>query len=261
MLKKLFFIFLMVLVVFLQGCSFSILTVRDVLSIKIAGSTSMLPITEALAQYYQKKHPEIHVNVLGGDSTIGMQGVVNDIVDISALSRTLTPSEQKNLNYYVIAKDELYIIVHPQNPITKMKITQVQEIYNGKITNWRQLGGPDQVISVIAREEGSGTHSVFKDVVMSKDTNITEEAAIMPSTGAVKAAVARDRYAIGYISSNYLSKEVKTLIISHGNQESESLARSLVYVTKKQVSPQTRDFLEFATGAEAQNIITNLSRR
>ena len=259
--RTLLFISLVMLALLFAGCNSSRQTAASVQTIKIAGSTSMLPVSETLAQYYEKKTAGIHVNVQGGDSTIGMRGIINGIVDIGALSRPLTTEEQKELNSFEIAVDELSIITNPENPVQRLDYTIVRDLFSGKITNWKELGGPDHAISVIVREEGSGTDNVFKEAIMG-DTNIYNQAAVLPSTGAVKAAVARDKYAIGYISSNYLSKEIKPLIIIiiSGEKESHILTRHLVYVTKKQINPSVKAFLDFTSSDEAKKLLAGLEK-
>ena len=257
--RTLLFISLIVLAFFLAGCNSPQLTATDVRTIKIAGSTSMLPVSETLAQYYENKTSGIHVNVQGGDSTIGMRGIINGIVDIGALSRALTMEERKELNSYEIAVDELSIITNPENPLQKMDYTKVRDVFSGKITNWKELGGPDHAVSVIVREEGSGTSIVFKEAIMG-DNSIYGQAAVLPSTGAVKAAAARDKYAVGYISSNYLSEEIKPLIIISGEKESHILTRHLIYVSKKQVDPTVQAFLDFASSDEAKKVLAEIKK-
>ena len=257
--RTMLIISLVVLALFLAGCNSLQQTATDVRTIKIAGSTSMLPVSETLAQYYENKTSGIHVNVQGGDSTIGMRGIINEIVDIGALSRALTTEEREELNSYEIAVDELSIITNPENPLQKLDYTKVRDVFSGKITNWKELGGPDHAVSVIVREEGSGTGIVFKEAIMG-DTNTYNQAAVLPSTGAVKAATARDKYTIAYISSNYLSKEIKPIIIKHGEKESHILTRHLIYVTKKQVDPTVKAFLDFAVSDEAKGLLAGLKK-
>jgi phosphate transport system substrate-binding protein len=243
--------------VLLSGCSSFMQNSGGVHTIKIAGSTSMLPVSETLARYYENQHPGININVQGSDSTVGMRGMINGIVDIAALSRSLTANEQKELNAYEVALDQLTVITNPENPVERLDFTDLRDIFSGKITSWKQLGGNDYPISVLVREEGSGTALVFGETVMGEQ-NLCTNAAVLPSTGAVKAMVAKDKYAIGYISSNYLSKEIKPIIIKRGKIESHILTRHLVFVTEKRVEPSVRDFLTFVSSGEAKNILAEL---
>jgi phosphate transport system substrate-binding protein len=124
-------------------------------AIIIAGSTSVQPYIEMLAEEYKKLYDK-NVDVQGGGSSSGIQAVGEGIADIGMSSRALRESEWQSLWSAVIARDGLAIIVHPENPVKNLTIKEIQGIYTGEIGNWRSLGGPDANIHVFAREEGSG---------------------------------------------------------------------------------------------------------
>lgn len=225
--------------------------------IRIAGSTSMMPISEKLARAYEKKHPNVRIHVEGGDSTLGIKGAARGIVEIGSVSRPLTSEESKALTAYTISEDSISIIVNAKNPVHGLTINEVKEVFSGKITNWSQFGGLNGPVTVIRREHGSGTCSVFEDVVMGKETAVDEKALVMTSNGSVLSSVTRDINAIGYISSNYRAEGVKPLEIHTGENKVFILSRPLLYVVPAGAGGLTRDFLDFCTGAEGKEIVSS----
>ncbi|MCL6479578.1 MAG: phosphate ABC transporter substrate-binding protein [Peptococcaceae bacterium] len=224
--------------------------------IRIAGSTSMMPISEKLARAYEARHPGVKIHIEGGDSSVGIRGVMEGILDIGSVSRSLTEEEKKSLRSYKITEDSVCIIVNEKNPVRELTINQVREVFSGKITNWSEVGGLNRPVTVISREKGSGTHNVFEDTVMGKGTAVDEKAVVMTSTGAVLGAVMRDVNAIGYVSSNYQAGDVRTLEIHTGEDKVFVLSRPLFYITPAGASELTRSYLEFCTGPEGKRIVT-----
>lgn len=222
--------------------------------IRIAGSTSMIPVSEKLARAYEKKHPNVKIHIEGGDSGLGIQGVTRGIVDIGSVSRPLTPEENKVLKTYKITEDSVCVIVSDKNPVGELTINQLREVFSGKITNWNQVGGPNRPITVINRERGSGTYYVFEDIVMGREA-IDGKAPVMTSTGAVLSTVMLDANAIGYVSSNYRAEGVKTLEINTGENKVFVLSRPLMYVVSADAGDLTRDYLAFCTGEEGTLIV------
>ncbi|MFZ5633978.1 MAG: substrate-binding domain-containing protein [Bacillota bacterium] len=225
--------------------------------IRIAGSTSMMPISEKLARAYEIKHPGVKIHIEGGDSSLGIRGVMEGILDIGSVSRPLTEEEKNSLKSYKITEDSVRIIVNEKNPVRELTINQAREVFSSKVTNWSNVGGLNRPITVISREKGSGTHSIFEDIVMGKEAAVDEKAVVMTSTGAVLGAVMRDVNAIGYVSSNYQAGGIKTLEIHTGENKVFVLSRTLLYVTPAGVSELTRDYLEFCAGPEGKKIVTS----
>ena len=180
-------------------------------TITIAGSTSVMPFTEKLAEHFMLDHPNFVIDVQGGGSTAGIQAVTNNTVNIGMSSRELNDKE-KSLNTITICHDGISIILHPQNPINGLTLQQVRDIYNGIITNWKELGWIDRKIDAVTREEGSGTRSAFEELVMKKK-EIDDGIMVQDSNGSVKEVVATDPYAMGYISLGLLDEKVKPVAI------------------------------------------------
>ncbi|MBM7854087.1 phosphate transport system substrate-binding protein [Desulfohalotomaculum tongense] len=253
MIKRTLVIFLL-LALLAAGCGSKAETIR------IVGSTSMQPVSEVLAQHFKQRHPGVQIFVQGGDSEIGMRSIKNNIAEIGSLSRPLTADEKKLVNAYEIIEDSISIIVNNENKVDCISLQQLKDIFTGKITNWKQIGGADYSISVISREEGSGTYNMLKDIVIGSSNEIVDTASIMTSTGAVRTTVSRDKYAIGYVSSAYVNKDVKLLKIVNEKNEPVKLSRPLIYITGKEADNITKQFLQFALSDEAQKIITKILR-
>ncbi|MEA1960199.1 MAG: phosphate ABC transporter substrate-binding protein [Bacillota bacterium] len=144
-------------------------------SLTLAGSTSVQPFSEVLAEEFMTIHPDVQVNVQGGGSSQGVAAAISGAADIGAASRDLKDEEKEaepGIKATVIAIDGVSIVVHPENPIPELTIAQVKDIYLGNIVNWKELGGNDAVITVICREDGSGTRDAFDHIVMSKERSV-----------------------------------------------------------------------------------------
>ncbi|MCL1816281.1 MAG: phosphate ABC transporter substrate-binding protein, partial [Clostridiales bacterium] len=181
---------------------------RD-LAVVIAGSTSVQPYAEILAEEFELLYPGHKVDIQGGGSSAGITAAQAHTADIGMSSRSLKESEQ-SLWSAEIALDGLAIIVHPQNPLLNLSLEQISSIYAGTINNWQDCEGQNAKIHVIAREEGSGTRSAFEELVMNK-TQITPKAIVQDSNGAVRQLVANDINSIGFISLGLVDETVKAL--------------------------------------------------
>lgn len=224
-------------------------------TMKIVGSTSMLPLTEKLARQYEKTHPNVRIYVQGGDSSLGIKGVAGGIAEIGSLSRPLTSAEEYKFHHYQLTTDNIIVIVNPDFPVSHLTLDNIKDIFSGREKNWKAMGGPDSSITVITREQGSGTYNVFRDIIIGCDTKITEDALVMASTGAVKAAVAMDKYAIGYISSQYLTGEVQPVVVDDGKNKSMVFSRPLIYITGGNPDGATMGFIKFVQGDEGKAVI------
>ncbi|MEW5784365.1 MAG: phosphate ABC transporter substrate-binding protein [Bacillota bacterium] len=236
---------------------------EDVLTgtITIAGSTSVQPVSELLAEEFMALHPGTTVYVQGGGSSTGIKAADEGAAEIGASSRELK-TEEKALNEVVLAKDGIAIVVHPSSTVEDLTLEQIRDIYAGVITNWKEVGGPDKAIVVVTREEGSGTRSAFEEIVMGKDNPISDQAIVQNSTGSVKTTVAGDENAIGYISLSALNADVAAVKVDGAAISVETIisgtykvSRPFIYVTKGEPQGLAKAYLEFAISAEAQAII------
>lgn len=228
--------------------------------ITIAGSTSVQPFAEKLAELYMEKHPSIRINVQGGGSSAGIQSVKSGACQIGTSSRHLKDDEL-SLNAVLIAKDGIVIIVHPKNPISNLTMEQIRKIFSGKITNWQEVGGTLAPITVVTREEGSGTRSAFEEMVM-KGEEFIDSAIVQDSNGAVREIIATDKHAIGYISFGILDERVKPVNIDNieptlDNMHSGKypLVRPFYFVTNGQPEGIVKDFIDFVLSEKGQKAL------
>ncbi|MCL2137038.1 MAG: phosphate ABC transporter substrate-binding protein [Coriobacteriia bacterium] len=195
----------------------------------IAGSTSVQPYIEILAEAYAIERPEIEIDVQGGGSSAGITAAMSKTADIGMSSRVLKDEEQ-DLWSIEIAKDGLAIIINPNNPINDLSLEQVCEIYTQGITNWSEVGWGttkqnNTKIHIITREDGSGTRSAFEELVM-EGKQISPRAIVQDSNGAVRQLVADDPNAIGFISLG---------LVENGEKPVKALSLDGVYPTHENV--------------------------
>lgn len=229
-------------------------------SITIAGSTSVMPFTEKLAEYFMVGHPEYIVNVQSGGSTAGIQAAITGTVDIGMSSRELK-DEEKVLNEIVICYDGIAVIVNPVNPINELSLEQVRDIFSGKINNWKSLGWIDRKIDAVTREEESGTRGAFEELVMGK-IHIDDGIMVQDSNGSVKEVIATDPYAIGYVSLGMVDEKVKAIkidgvepTVENIRQKKYKIVRPFLYLTKGKPKAEAEAFINFVISKEGQGIL------
>jgi len=191
------------------------------------GSTTVGPIAKAFAEYYMSQNSDVNVTVNESGSGNGAKSLINGVCDIANMSRFMKGKEFKAAVEndvtpvaHVVAMDGLPILVHPSNPVKALKVSQVRDIYMGKIKNWKQVGGPDKAIVVITRDTNSGTYETFHKLVMTHKVDgekvkekIMEGAEYVGSNGAVRQRVQSTPAAIGYAGLGFVDKTVKALDI------------------------------------------------
>ncbi|MDR0223417.1 MAG: phosphate ABC transporter substrate-binding protein [Oscillospiraceae bacterium] len=235
------------------------------ISVVVAGSTSVQPYVEMLAEEYELLCPGIVVDIQGGGSSAGVTAVESRTADVGMSSRELNEKERE-LWSTVIAKDGLALIAHPDNPVDNLAIGQIRDIYSGKITNWRELNGADAKIHIISREEGSGTRSAFEDMVMAGEP-VTPKAIVQNSNGAVRLLVSNDPNAVGFISLGLIGnqaglKPVKALKLDGVSPTREnvinggySLYRPFLLVAESEPEGAAKLFVDFILSEEGQRLL------
>ena len=229
-------------------------------SVTTAGSTTVQPIAEKLANAFMTGSPDVKVIIQGGGSSTGVKSCGDGTVDIGMASRELKSSEPA-LVTHVLARDGIAIITNNGNSVGGLTKEEVRQIYDGTITNWNQVGGTDKSIIVVSREEGSGTRDAFQELVMGSSL-ITSGAILQPSNGTIKTAVSSTPYSIGYLSFGYLDSAVKTLAVDGVTGTVENVkngtypvSRPLLFLTKSQPTGAVKDFIDFCLSDEGQSII------
>lgn len=235
-------------------------------SVVIAGSTSVQPLSEAMSEVYMEENPDVTVEVQGGGSGQGIKSIEDGIADIGSLSREVGEDEKGSISEeYVIAKDGVAVIVNADVNVDDLSLEQIKGIYTGEITNWSEVGGDDAEITVVSREEGSGTRGAFTEitgVTVDDVDNTTKDALVQPSTGAVKETVSTTPNSIGYVSLGSLDDSVKVLTVEGVEATSENVVsgdykiqRPFVYVVGSEVSETAQAFIDFAMSDEGQKIV------
>jgi phosphate transport system substrate-binding protein len=260
--SRLFFRFSLIFCLSLSLFSLTLLTGcgRNANSVVIAGSTSVQPFAEVLAQDYMASYPGVSIDVQGGGSAAGIMATQSGTTDIGMSSRNLQGSET-SLWSIEIARDGIAIIINPKNPITDLTLQQIADIYDGKNTNWDQIGGKKGEIDVFTREDGSGTRSSFESLVMGKN-QIMARAMVENSNGAIRQLVADDPGAVGYISLGLVDSTVKALdlggiVPSRENvvNGTYNLSRPFLFLSLKPPEGLVKDFIDFTMSAEGQKIL------
>jgi phosphate transport system substrate-binding protein len=248
------FLFFLLLILLNVGCQ------RSRAGITLAGSTSVEPFAELLAEEYMSKHPEFHIYVQGGGSTAGIEAAISGAANIGMSSRNLI-DEEKKLYAVTIAKDAIAVIVHPTSPIDNLPLDKIREVFSGKIANWKGSGGPDHPIHIVTREEGSGTRESFQKFVMGKE-DISLGALVQDSNGAVRQVISSDPNAIGYISLGLVNDQVKALRISgvepnltNVHKGKYTLVRPFLFVFSGEPAGEAKSFLEFVLTPQAQRLL------
>ena len=236
-------------------------------SISMVGSTSMEKLANALSEAFMEEYPDATVTAEFVGSGAGIEAVTNGTADIGNSSRSLKDEEKAaGVVENVVAIDGIAVCVDPANEVADLTKEQLTNIYNGTITNWKEVGGTDEPIIVIGREAGSGTRGAFEELVDLKDA--CKYANELDSTGAVIAKVASTPGAIGYASLDALDDSVKALSLEGVEATAENikagkyfLSRPFVMATKGEISEQNdlvQAWFDFVLGDEGQQVASEV---
>jgi len=251
--------------------------------IQIKGSDTMVNLSQAWAEAFMQRSPDAVIAVTGGGSGTGISALINGTCDIAQASRSMTEKEvglaKKNGHEpkeCEVAIDALSVVVHPSNPVAKLTIDQLSDIYTGKITNWKEIGGNDRQIVVLSRERNSGTHVYFLEHVLRRgNAKGPEEYAsgvlMMPSSQAIADEVSSNPDAIGYFGLGYLTGKEKAIAVakdsaseyvSPGFDTASSgkypVARALLIYTDGEPKGAVKGFLDFVLSDDGQKIVKDL---
>jgi phosphate transport system substrate-binding protein len=245
-------------------------------TIKISGSTTVLPIVQKAADHYMTTHPEADIQISGGGSGVGIQAIGSKTVDIGMSSREVTKDELAKYPSFVVtsvAQDGIAIIVNPSNGIQNISLDQIRDIYLGKVVTWNQITGDNvpgtsNQIVIVGRDSASGTRTYFDEAVLLKATP-TNRMLEKNSNGAVLQTISQTPGAIGYVSIGFVSKDVKAVPIWYNAQKvvaptidnvkakSYPVSRDLYVITNGQPSGLTGDFIKYILSPEGQKIVAD----
>jgi phosphate transport system substrate-binding protein len=249
-------------------------------TIEDIGSDTIVNLALAWAEAYQKINPDLRISVSGGGTGTGMAALINKTTDIANASRKIKDEETQNAqkngvepHEIEIARDAIGVIVNPENPVQQLTLQQISDIYSGKITNWKEVGGEDRPIVLLSRESNSGTHVYFLEQVVrlgnSKDkTLFSPDTLLLPSSEGIMAEVRQNPNAIGYDGLGYITPDVKTLAIAPKdggeyvrpsietvNNAKYPIARPLFMYTSGEPQGEIKTYLDWILGPEGQKIV------
>ena len=237
-------------------------------SVVIKGSTTVLPVAQGTLEAFMKANPDVQMSLSGGGSGEGIKALIDKTTDIATSSREIKDKEielakSKGINpvAHVVAFDAIIPVVHPKNKVSNLTIDQLSQIYQGNITNWKEVGGDDLKIVVISRDSSSGTFESWDHFVMKK-AKVTPRAQMLASNGALVTAVSKNRYAIAYLGIGYVNKSVKplqvkgvTASIQTAMSKEYPFSRELYMYTNGEPQGQTAKYISFVKSADGQKIV------
>ena len=252
--------------------------------IQIKGSDTMVNLGQAWAEAFMKMKPDVSIAVTGGGSGTGIAALANKTCDVAQSSRNIKEKEKDSIlkasgkapAEHAVGIDALVVAVNPKCPVDGLDFDQLSDIFTGKVTSWKEVGGPDRKIVVLSRERNSGTHVYFLEhVVRRGNEKGPEEYAsstlMMPSSQAIVDEVAANEDAIGYYGLGYLSKKNKALSVGKKKGDklaspsiesaldgSYPIARSLFFYTPGEPSGHVKAFIDFVLSDEGQRIVKKL---
>jgi phosphate transport system substrate-binding protein len=245
--------------------------------ITVKGSDTMVIMNARLAEAFMAKNPGTQIQVTGGGSGVGLAALINGTTEIAAASRPIKTSEVEKLKARFatvgvgvpIARDGLAVYLSSSNPVETLSIQQLSDIYTGKITNWKQVGGNDATIILYSRENSSGTYSYFKDNVL-KGKDYSPRAQTLQGTSAVVNAVAKDANGIGYGGAAYakgvkfasVKKDDKSPAFKPSMETVKSgqypITRFLYLYLRSQPKGDTKKFIDWILTAEGQQLVSKV---
>lgn len=253
------------------GCRGSSGSGRKTITVK--GSDTMVILGQRWAEEYMRLHPGLIVQITGGGSGTGIAALINGSTDIAQSSRSMKGKEKKlvqdkrgaSVREIPVALDGVSVYVYEDNPIRDLSVTQLKAIYTARLTNWKQVGGPDAPIVLYGRENNSGTYMYFKEHVL-ENSDFAPRTQTLPGTAAVINAVSKDPHSIGYGGIAYASG-VRILKVrasasappiepSLDNVVSGKypLSRHLYFYLAGEPKPEVQVFIDWVLGAQAQKI-------
>jgi len=244
---------------------------------RIKGSDTTLPLSQKAAENYMKANSSASITVTGGGSGVGFSSLVEGTTDIAQASRKIKfveiqklKEEGKIIKEVIVAYDALAIVVNPKNKVTNLTRNQLEEIFTGKITNWKQVGGADLEIVPYSRETSSGTYEFFKVSVL-KNKNYMNGIMSMPATGSIIQSVGQTPGAIGYVGLAYLNSSVKAIHVSYDDGETYEapsvrnakqgtypIVRPLYFYYVLESETKVKPFIDYLLSSVGQQIVSEV---
>lgn len=246
-------------------------------SVQVKGSDTMVNLVQAWAEDFMDKNPEASIAVTGGGSGTGIAALLNGTTDIAMASRDIKEKEVSDakakgidIKEHVVALDGIAVVVNKENPVEKLTLKQIKDIYTGKVTNWKEVGGPDQKIVVLSRESNSGTYAFFKEHVLENE-NFRPDALLLPSTSAEVKEIQGNKGAIAYMGLGYVDETVKALKVAKTESEEGQapnletiktgaypISRKLYLYSAGEPKGAGKAFIEYALSSEGQKTVEEM---
>lgn len=261
--------------VFLVALAFGFRGPNEVITVK--GSDTMVILAQRWAENYMGKHSDVTIQVTGGGSGIGISALINGTTDICNSSRPMKNSEREKLKQRFnslgveikVAKDGLSVYANDSNPVHELSLEQIKAIYTGKVTNWKQVGGPDKKIVVYGRENSSGTYVYFRDFVLQGE-DFTATMQSLPGTAAVVNAVSKDKFGIGFGGAAY-AKGIRIMKVKKDNNSPSfepnaetikagtyPITRFLYLYTRSRPTGVMKEYIDWILSSEGQQMVTKV---
>jgi phosphate transport system substrate-binding protein len=245
----------------------------------------MVNLALAWAERYQTEYPNISLSVTGGGSGTGIAALINGTVDIANASRAMTADEIKQAEAngitpveFVVSRDAIAVVVNPENPVRRLTLQQISDIYSGKINNWSEVGGDDRPMVRLSRETNSGTHVYFLQTVIrlgdkNNTTLFSTDTLLLPSSEGIISEVRQNPNAIGYDGLGYIPPDLMNSVIAVArdgsgpyvipsiktvNDNSYPVARDLYMYTAGEPAGAIKDYINWILSAKAQVIVADL---
>lgn len=235
----------------------------------INGSTTVLPIGQKAVEVFNQKHPEVKISISGSGSGDGVKALLDGTTDIAMSSREMKESEKQqakdkkiDVKEHVVAWDGIVPIVNPGNPVTNLTLAQLKDIYTGKVTDWKDVGGKPGTIVVVSRDSSSGTYEAWGELVLNKE-RVMPAAQLQASSGAVAETVAKTPNAIGYVGIGYTNNpSIKSVSVGGIKASADTVldktykvARPLYMFTNGEPKGLAAEYLKFILSAEGQRVV------
>jgi phosphate transport system substrate-binding protein len=250
-------------------------------TIENKGSDTLVNLALAWAEHYMRLNPEVRISVTGGGTGTGIASMLNGTVNVANASREMKPEEieaARGLGLspveLVVARDAIAIVVHPANPVDVLTLQQLSDIYTGKITNWRDVGGENRPIVLLSRESNSGTYVYFLENVIrlgkKSDLLFSPDTLLMPSSEGISVEVRQNANAIGYDGLGYVTPDQKMVAVARNaisppflpsvetvNDGSYPISRPLYMYLPGEPKGQVRAYLDWILGP-GQDLVLQL---
>ncbi|MDR0985320.1 MAG: PstS family phosphate ABC transporter substrate-binding protein [Endomicrobium sp.] len=250
-------------------------------NIRIKGSDTVIELVQIWTEKFISKNPEFNISIAGGGSGVGFAALINGTCDIVMSSRKIDSNEiklakVKNINptEFEIGSDGLAVIINRNNPIKKLTVAQLSDIFTGEIFNWKKLGWINKKIVILSRENNSGTYIFFKNKILKKNNihnEFSSDALMMTSSQAIYNEIAQNPNAIGYVSLGFVNNKIKSVSIKSTNGKNYILptvqnvmnntypiSRPLYIYTNGAPKGHIKKFINYILSNEGQNIILKI---